>query len=280
METAALVPGGPNGLRRAVSRSTTWLAAFGAVVFAAGGCATSGAASHPASSPPAATVTKPTVDAASPPIALVTEEDKTFYALGKILGRNIRIFLLTPHELEIVKAGLAEAVFKSHPERVDLDVYGPKVDELAKARSKQAAVAEKARGDAYRAAVAQEPGAETLPSGAVMKVERAGEGASPEATNRVTVTYEGRLLDGTVFDSSYKRGKPGTFPLNGVIKCWTEGIAKLRVGAKARLVCPPDQAYGDKGRPPTIPGAATLIFDVELISIAPPATPETPISPN
>jgi len=135
-----------------------WLAAFGAVVFATGGCATPGAASLPASGP--LTATKPTVDAAPPQIALVTEEDKTFYALGMLLGRSIGVFQLTPHEFEIVKAGLAEAFFKSRPERVKIEVYGPKVDLLAKANSKEAAVGEKARGDAYRAAVAKEPGAE------------------------------------------------------------------------------------------------------------------------
>ena len=80
------------------------------------------------------------MDAAPAQTALVTEEDKTLYALGKLLGRNIGVFQLTPHEFEIVEAGLAEAVFKSHPERIDIDVYGPKVDELARTKSKQAAV--------------------------------------------------------------------------------------------------------------------------------------------
>ena len=210
----------------------------------------------------------------------MTEEDKTFYALGKLLGRNLGVFQLTAHEFELMKAGLTEAVFKTRPERIDIDVYGPEVDKLAKTRSQQHAVVEKARGDAYRAAIAQEPGTETLPSGVIMKVERAGDGASPDATDRVTVNYEGRLVDGTLFDSSYKRGAAPTFPLTGVIKCWTDGLAKLRVGSKARLVCPPDQAYGDKGRPPAIPSGATLIFEVELISVAPPATPEPSKSTN
>lgn len=261
-----------------MSRSTAWLAALGAVVFATEGCATPSAASPLVAGPPAAA--KPTVQGAPPPIALATEEEKTLYALGKILGRNIGVFLLTPRELEIVQAGLADTVLKAHPDRIDLDVYGPKVDELAKTRGKQGTVAEKARGDAYRAAVAQEPGAETLPSGVIMKVERAGDGASPDATDRVTVNYEGRLLDGTVFDSSRKRGQAATFPLSGVIRCWTDGLAKMRIGGKARLVCPSDQAYGDKGRPPAIPPGATLIFDVELISVAPPAAPEPSKSPN
>ena len=85
----------------------------------------------------------------------------------------------------------------------------------------------------------------------------------------MTVHYEGHLSDGTVFDSSKKRGQPATFPLNGVVKCWTEGVGHMKVGEQAVLTCPSDAAYGDSGRPPTIPGGATLIFDVELISIAP-----------
>jgi FKBP-type peptidyl-prolyl cis-trans isomerase FkpA len=88
------------------------------------------------------------------------------------------------------------------------------------------------------------------------------------------VQYEGRLTDGTVFDSTKKRGGvPATFPLNGVIKCWTEGVGRMKVGEKAVLTCPSAIAYGDSGRPPTIPGGATLIFDVELVSIAPPNQP-------
>ena len=83
------------------------------------------------------------------------------------------------------------------------------------------------------------------------------------------VNYEGRLTNGTVFDSSYKRGQPAEFGLNQVIKCWTEGVQKMKVGEKARLICPSDIAYGDHGHPPTIPGGATLVFDVELLGISP-----------
>ena len=90
------------------------------------------------------------------------------------------------------------------------------------------------------------------------------------------VHYEGRLSDGTVFDSSIKRGEPAVFPLGGVIKCWTEGVGQMKVGGKATLTCPSDTAYGDAGRPPVIPGGAVLIFDVELLDVtkaeAPPPT--------
>ena len=113
-----------------------------------------------------------------------------------------------------------------------------------------------------------------LPSGAVVQTTRPGTGAQPDAADRVKVHYEGRLLDGSVFDSSYKRNEPAVFQLGGVIKCWTEGVGRMKVGEQAVLTCPSDMAYGDGGRPPTIPGGATLIFDVELLGIeAPPPAP-------
>ena len=95
----------------------------------------------------------------------------------------------------------------------------------------------------------------------------AGTGASPKATDTVTVNYRGTLTNGTEFDSSYSRNMPAQFPLNGVIPCWTEGVQRMKVGGKAQLVCPSDLAYGDQGRPPTIAGGATLVFEVELLSI-------------
>ena len=96
---------------------------------------------------------------------------------------------------------------------------------------------------------------------------KAGSGASPKATDTVMVHYHGTLVDGKVFDSSVKRGKPISLALNQVIPCWTEGVQRMKVGEKARLVCPSDLAYGDAGRPPTIPPGATLIFEVELLEI-------------
>jgi FKBP-type peptidyl-prolyl cis-trans isomerase FkpA len=96
---------------------------------------------------------------------------------------------------------------------------------------------------------------------------KAGSGESPKATDTVKVQYTGKLTDGTVFDSSVPRGEPASFPLNGVIKCWTEGLQLMKVGGKATLVCPSDIAYGDQGRPPQIKPGATLVFDVELLEI-------------
>jgi FKBP-type peptidyl-prolyl cis-trans isomerase FkpA len=95
-----------------------------------------------------------------------------------------------------------------------------------------------------------------------------GSGPSPKATDKVKVNYKGTLVNGTEFDSSYKRGQPAEFPLNGVIPCWTEGVQKMKVGGKSQLVCPSEIAYGDQGRP-SIPGGATLIFEIELLGITP-----------
>ncbi len=94
-----------------------------------------------------------------------------------------------------------------------------------------------------------------------------GSGPSPAATDTVKVNYRGTLMDGTEFDSSYKRNEPAEFPLNQVIPCWTEGVQKMKVGGKSRLVCPANIAYGDEGRPPVIPGGATLVFEIELLSV-------------
>ena len=114
---------------------------------------------------------------------------------------------------------------------------------------------------------AAEPGATRTPSGLVYRELRAGTGESPKATDAVTVNYRGTLMNGTEFDSSYKRNEPAQFPLNQVIPCWTEGLQKMKVGGKSRLVCPANLAYGERGSPPDIPGGATLIFEVELLAI-------------
>ncbi|AGH84300.1 FKBP-type peptidyl-prolyl cis-trans isomerase [Ralstonia pseudosolanacearum] len=109
--------------------------------------------------------------------------------------------------------------------------------------------------------------AESLPSGVTIQHVAKGSGPSPKATDTVKVHYRGTLADGTEFDSSYKRGQPIAFPLNRVIPCWTEGVQKMQVGGKAKLMCPPTTAYGARGVPGTIPPNATLNFEVELLGI-------------
>jgi FKBP-type peptidyl-prolyl cis-trans isomerase FkpA len=149
---------------------------------------------------------------------------------------------------------------------VDLETWGPKIQPFAVARAARAAEKQKAMSVAFLAKAASEAGAQKTESGLVYRELRPGAGASPNATDTVKVNYRGTLVDGTEFDSSYKHGEPLQFPLNGVIKCWTEGVQKMKVGGKSQLVCPADLAYGEGGRP-GIPGGATLIFEIELLQI-------------
>ena len=208
-------------------------------------------------------------------VKLETEDQKTLYALGLALSRNLGTFNLTAEELATVEAGLADGLFAKE-KKVDLDKYGAKIQELAQARAKVSADKEKEAAKPFLEKMAKEKGAKTLPSGVIFIEEKAGTGDAPKATDKVKVHYTGKLIDGTVFDSSVERGQPATFPLNQVIKCWTEGVQQMKPGGKAKLVCPADVAYGERGAPPKIKPGATLTFDVELLEIVkdtPPATP-------
>ena len=117
------------------------------------------------------------------------------------------------------------------------------------------------------AAAAKEPGATVSSSGLVYRSLKDGTGASPKASDKVSVHYRGTFPDGREFDSSYKRGQPISFPLSGVIPCWTEGVQRMKVGGKAKLTCPPQIAYGARGAGGVIPPNATLVFEVELLGI-------------
>ncbi len=122
-------------------------------------------------------------------------------------------------------------------------------------------------GRKYLEKAAATKGAVKTASGAIVITLKKGAGAQPTRANTVKVHYTGKLIDGKVFDSSVQRGEPATFPLADVIPCWTEGVQKMKVGGKARLVCPPETAYGAGGAPPAIPSNAVLDFEVELLSI-------------
>ena len=188
----------------------------------------------------------------------MTEEQKTIYALGLSIYSRLGQFELTPAELDLVKKGMTDAAAKKSA--VSLDVYGPKIGALQKDRSSRVS-------NVYLAKAAAQPGSVKTASGLIYKELAAGTGDTPKATDNVKVNYRGTLVDGTEFDSSYKRNEPAEFPLNRVIPCWTEGVQKMKVGGKAQLVCPSGIAYGDNGQPPTIPGGATLIFEIELLGI-------------
>jgi FKBP-type peptidyl-prolyl cis-trans isomerase FkpA len=195
---------------------------------------------------------------------LETDEQKTLYTLGLLLGRNIKPFALTPEELAIVKSGLTDAVTDAKPQ-VEIDAYGPKVNELAQKRAAAGAEETKKKGQEFADKVAKEKDATKTPSGIVIRVIKPGAGASPTAGDVVKVHYEGKLIDGTVFDSSIKRGEPAEFPLSGVVPCWTEALQKMKKGEKSQIVCPAAVAYGDRGAPPDIGPGATLSFEVELL---------------
>ncbi len=216
---------------------------------------------------PAAAQTPVTKNAATskPP---TTEDEKTIYALGLALAQNLGQLNLTEPELKLLVSGLTDAILERQTQ-VTLQEYGPKIQAFAKARIAAAAQEERAAAAQFLEAEAGKPGAVKTASGLIYTDLKAGTGARPKATDSVTVHYHGTLRDGTVFDSSRDKGEPVTFQLNGVIKGWTEGLQRMKVGGKARLVCPSDIAYGDQGRP-GIPGGAALAFDVELISISAP----------
>ena len=212
------------------------------------------------------TATKPTDAGTGKKTDLATDEQKTLYALGVALSRNLGQFNLSDADLAIVLTGLTDGAGGKTPQ-VDMNTFGPKIQELAKARASAVAATEKKNGQAFLDKAAAEPGAKKTASGLVYSEIKPGTGDSPKATDKVKVHYEGKLTDGTVFDSSIKRGEPVSFPLNGVIKCWTEGLQTMKVGEKAKLTCPSDIAYGDRGAPPQIKPGAVLTFEVELLEI-------------
>jgi FKBP-type peptidyl-prolyl cis-trans isomerase FkpA len=197
-----------------------------------------------------------------------TDQEKTLYALGVAMANQLTQFSLTPAEFEMVKSGLNDAVL-NRPHKAEPREYMGKIQELRTQRATVVAAAEKKSGEAFVAKAASEPGAKKLESGVIITTLKPGTGPSPKATDKVKVHYHGTLTDGSVFDSSVQRGQPATFPLNGVIKCWTEGVQQMKVGGKSRLVCPSDVAYGERGAPPKIKPGATLVFEVELLEILP-----------
>ena len=196
---------------------------------------------------------------------LTTEEQKIIYALGLQAYKSMSQFDLSPAELEILKRGLNDAA--ANKPALELNEWGPKFQSFIQARSARIAARVKVASAAYLAKAAAEPGASKSLTGLIYKDLRPGTGASPKSTDKVKVHYRGTLTDGTEFDSSYRRNEPAEFPLSGVIPCWTEGVQKMKVGGKARLVCPSEIAYGDNGHPPAIPGGATLVFEIELLEI-------------
>ena len=208
----------------------------------------------------------------SAPVKLETEDQKTLYALGLLMGNNVKPFGLSPEEMEIVKAGVTDVVTGAKPQ-VELETYGPKISELAQKRASVVADESKQKGQEFAETVSKQKDATKTPSGIVIRTITAGSGASPSPADIVKVHYEGKLIDGTVFDSSIQRGEPAEFPLNRVVPCWTEALQTMKKGGKAQVVCPSELAYGDRGSPPTIGPGSTHSFEVELLDFHKPEKP-------
>lgn len=205
---------------------------------------------------------------------LETDDQKTVYAIGLALAQSLQPYYLTPDEVKLVQAGLSDGL--SNQPKVDIQQYRAKLQQLAQERAKAAADVEKKDAQAFLDKSAAEKGAQKTDSGLIFFELAPGTGESPKATDTVKVHYHGTLRDGTVFDSSKERGTPATFPLNRVIPCWTEGVQKMKVGGKAKLICPSSIAYGDRGAPPKIKPGAALVFEVELLGIEAKAAPAAP----
>lgn len=193
------------------------------------------------------------------------EEQKTFYAVGQVMARQLGVFDLAPDELDQVMKGLKDGIAGQTP-KFDVEAYKAKIQQLALARRNAQGEKLAAKSKDFVEKAAKEKGAEKTASGLIYKSLKEGTGPSPSATDKVKVNYRGTLVDGKEFDSSYATGHPAEFGLNQVIKCWTEGLQKMKAGGKAQLICPPDLAYGERGSG-LIPANATLVFEVELLEV-------------
>ena len=201
-----------------------------------------------------------------------TEDQKTLYALGVDLAKKLSVFNLSADEYEFVKQGMTDTA-AGKKLAAEPEAYTQNINQLFQARMQVAAQKQKELAKPFLEKAAKEKDAQKTASGLIYQQIKAGTGAQPKASDIVKVHYTGTFIDGKEFDSSVKRGEPAEYPLGQVIPCWTEGVGKMKVGGKAKLVCPSDIAYGDQGRPPIIPGGSTLIFEVELLDVKPPAAP-------
>jgi FKBP-type peptidyl-prolyl cis-trans isomerase FkpA len=204
-------------------------------------------------------------------IKLNSEEDKTFYAMGYMLGSNLQRLNLTDKEMGSLYKGLSASA-KNEKAEVDMATYQQKIQTLFKDRMDKVSETEKKTGQDFLAKFSKEAGVKTTESGLAYQVITEGTGATPGPEDVVEVHYHGTLIDGTVFDSSVERGQTISFPLNRVIKGWTEGLQLMKEGGKTKFVIPSELAYGDAGAAPKIPGGATLIFEVELFKVSKPGS--------
>lgn len=210
-----------------------------------------------------------------------TEPEKISYVLGLDIGNHLK-GLQTDIDLDVFLQGVETSLEGKDPlitpeqaTNIKKEFSQKMMQERAE-KNKKMAVTNKEEGEKFLAENKTKEGVKTTESGLQYIVLEEGKGETPKATDTVSVQYKGTLINGTEFDSSYKRGKPATFPLNRVIPGWTEGLQLMREGAKYRFFIPSDLAYGERGTGPVIGPNATLIFDVELLSIEKATSNEKP----
>ena len=214
--------------------------------------------------------------AAAPSSPLSTQKDKVSYAIGLNIGKGLH-----REEIDVdpnlILRGLKDGLSGGQALMTDEQAQGTMLElqttvrERMEAKRKQEGEANKKAGDAFLAANKAKPGVTTLPDGLQYKVVKAGTGPKPTLNDTVVCNYRGTLIDGKEFDSSYKRNEPAKFPVGGVIKGWTEALQLMPVGSKWELYLPADLAYGERGAGADIGPNSTLVFEVELLSIEPPA---------
>ncbi len=204
--------------------------------------------------------------AGSSNVNLSSEEDKVFYSMGAMMGQSLTRLKLNDREFNALQSGLIDSA-KGNETKVKAAEYQGKIQEMFKARMDKIAEEQAVKGKSFIEDYAKKANAKKTDSGLVYIVEKEGTGKAPKETDEVEVHYHGTLIDGTVFDSSKDRGQTAKFPLNRVIKGWTEGLQLMKEGGKTKFVIPSELAYGKMGAPPKIPGGSTLIFDVELIKV-------------
>jgi len=239
------------------------------------------AATTPKASSPATSAAKGQTPAAkrpataaktAAPLTLKTSKDKFSYALGMKMGANLHKQSV-PVDANILARGLKDGLAGAKTLLTDEEAQAAIVEVQTDLRKKQQekmqveGAANKKEGESFLAANKGKDGVVTLPSGLQYKILKEGAGPKPTAADSVVCNYRGTLINGTEFDSSYKRGQPATFPVTGVIKGWTEALQLMPVGSKWQLFIPSDLAYGERGPAPEIGSNATLIFEVELLSI-------------
>ena len=199
--------------------------------------------------------------------------DKLSYALGLGIGRQLSQMGAADLNIDDFAQAVKDMIDGKEPQVPTAEAQQIVEDFFRRQEEKQRAEAAekykgaKSEGEKYLSENAKKEGVVTLPSGLQYKVLKEGNGKSPKATDKVVCHYEGMLVDGTMFDSSIQRGEPATFPLNGVIAGWTEGLQLMKEGAKYRFFIPYQLGYGERGAGASIPPFAALVFDVELIEV-------------